>query len=159
MDFIRQIAECAPTVHVDTMRRIVQVESGFNPYAIGVVGAQLQRQPRSSAEALATIRWLDANGYNYSVGLAQVNQSNFRAHGLTPATALLACPNLRAGGAILTACFRRASKPSVTPQTALRAAFSCYESGNFRAGFTDGYVLKVLTSGVLPAPRARPGSP
>lgn len=159
MDFIRQIAECAPTVHVDTMRRIVQVESGFNPYAIGVVGARLQRQPRSSAEALATIQWLDANGYNYSVGLVQVNRSNFRAHGLTPATALMACPNLRAGGAILTACFRRASKPSVAPQTALRAAFSCYESGNFRTGFTDGYVLKVLTSGVLPASRTRPLSP
>lgn len=156
MDFIRQIAECAPTVHVDTMQRIVQIESGFNPYAIGVVGARLQRQPRSSAEALATIRWLDANGYNYSVGLAQVNRSNFRAHGLTPATALMACPNLRAGGAILTACFKRASNPSVAPQTALRAAFSCYESGNFRTGFTDGYVLKILTSRLPPAPQTRP---
>ena len=159
MDFITKVAQCAPTVHVDTMRRIVQVESGFNPYAIGIVGAHLQRQPRSYAEALATIRWLDTNGYNYSVGLAQVNRYNFHAHGLTPTTALMACPNLRAGGAILTACFARASKPAVTQQAALRAALSCYESGNFLTGFRDGYVFKILGSGRQTAPGTITSSP
>lgn len=146
MDLLTQIQQCAPTVHADTMRRIVQVESGFNPYAIGVVGAHLERQPRSHAEALATIRWLDGSGYNYSVGLAQINKRNLPAHGLTSVTALQACPNLRAGAAILTACFARASKTHVPAQTALRAAFSCYESGNFATGFKDGYVLKILGS-------------
>ncbi len=146
MDFVAQIQQCAPTVHFDTMRRIIQVESGFNPYAVGVVGAHLQRQPRTRAEALATIRWLDASGYNYSVGLGQVNKRNFRAHGLSVETALAVCPNLRAAGEILTACYARATRAFVTPQDALRAAFSCYESGNFRTGFRDGYVLKILDS-------------
>lgn len=159
MDLTSQIAQCAPTVHVATMRRVVQVESGFNQYAIGVVGGRLQRQPRSHAEALATIRWLESNGYNYSVGLAQVNRHNFGKYGLTPETALMSCPNLGAGGAILTVCYERARQRMVTPQTALRAAFSCYESGNFTSGFRDGYVLKILGSGVLsirsPSPLTR----
>ena len=133
------------------MRRIVQVESSFNPYAIGVVGARLQRQPRSFAEAMATIGWLDANGYNYSVGLGQVNKHNFSAYGLNASSALAACPNLRAAGAILTACFARARESYHIPQAALRAAFSCYESGNFRTGFLDGYVLKILGASEPPA--------
>lgn len=154
IDFDTMLQSCAPAVHASTMRRLVEVESSFNPYAIGVVGARLQRQPRSYQEALATISWLHAKGYNYSVGLAQINRYNFSTHGLTPASALLACPNLAAGAAILTDCFRRAHAQH-QPQTALRAAFSCYESGNFTTGFHDGYVRKILSprySAVVPAP-------
>lgn len=142
-DFDALLQRCAPAVHATTMRRLVEVESAFNPYAIGVVGARLQRQPRTYQEALATITWLDANGFNYSVGLAQINRHNFRAHGLTPGLALQACPNLAAGAAILGSCFRRANVQNA-PQAALRAAFSCYESGNFTTGFRDGYVQKIV---------------
>lgn len=136
--------QCSPGVHHDTMRRIVQVESAFNPFAIGVVGAHLSRQPGSAAEAMATIRWLDSKGYNYSVGLAQVNKLNFDAHGLTAETALQPCPSLRAGSAILAQCFARARKATPSQQSALRSAFSCYESGNFITGFKDGYVIKIV---------------
>ena len=69
------------------MRRIVQVESAFNPWAIGVVGGRLERQPSNRDEAIATAEWLERNGYNYSVGLAQVNKTNFARYGLTPQTA------------------------------------------------------------------------
>ena len=152
IDLDAMLVRCAPTVHVTTMRRLVEIESSFNPYAIGVVGARLQRQPRSYQEALATITWLDANDFNYSVGLAQINRHNFRPHGLTPALALQACPNLAAGAAILGSCFRRASLHNA-PQAALRAAFSCYESGNFTTGFRDGYVQKII------APITQPWQP
>jgi type IV secretion system protein VirB1 len=77
MDFLMLAQQCAPDVHPDTMRRIVHVESSFNPYAIGVVGGRLAHQPRQRDEAMATAQWLQKNGYNFSVGLAQVNQSNF----------------------------------------------------------------------------------
>jgi type IV secretion system protein VirB1 len=144
LDIEEALQMCAPTVHVATVRRLVSVESGFNQFAIGVVGAKLQRQPSNYNEALATIRWLEANGYDYSVGLAQVNKRNFKAYGLTAESALMTCPNLAAGAAILTECFRRASNQAMAPQTALRAAFSCYESGNFSTGYRDGYVHKIV---------------
>ncbi|MFH0134853.1 transglycosylase SLT domain-containing protein [Variovorax sp. VaC1] len=146
LDFLVLAEQCAPTVHMDTMRRIVQVESAFNPFAIGVVNGRLDRQPRTLEEAISTAKWLEQNGFNYSVGLAQVNKANFRRYGLTLETAFEPCPNLKAGGGILTECFLRARKSPRDEQTALRAAFSCYYSGNFITGYREGYVVKVVGS-------------
>lgn len=154
MDLVALAQQCAPQVDADTMHRIVQVESGRNPYAIGVVAGRLSRQPRSHDEAVATARWLQANGYNFSVGLAQVNQSNFRRYELTLESAFSPCTNLRAGAAILKECFERA-RAGRSDQAALQAAFSCYYSGNFRTGFDHGYVTRVLAAGAGPvAPAA-----
>ena len=36
------------------MQHVAQVESSHNPYAIGVVGGRLVRQPRNLAEAVST---------------------------------------------------------------------------------------------------------
>lgn len=155
MDFAELTATCAVEVHPVTMQRLVRVESAFNPYAIGVVGARLERQPRSLGEALSTVAALESQGFNYSVGLAQVNQSNFQRLNLTPATAFEPCRNLAAGAAILRECFERASATRREDQEALQAALSCYYSGNFTTGFAHGYVAKVVgapTSVVQPPP-------
>lgn len=146
LDFLALAQQCAPSVHTDTMQRIVQVESSYNPYAIGVVGGHLERQPRTKGEALATAQWLEANGYNYSVGLAQVNKHNFPKYGLSLEQALEPCPNLRAGSEILTECFVRARKARSDEQGALKDAFSCYYSGNFITGYKQGYVLKIVSA-------------
>lgn len=124
---------------------LISVESSFNPYAIGVVNGSLARQPRNQAEAVATVEALEAGGWNYSVGLAQINKLNFARYGLTRETAFEPCNNLRAMQGILGKCFARASKRAET-QDALRKAFSCYYSGNFQTGFDHGYVGKVLSA-------------
>ena len=46
----------------EVMQHVVQVESSFNPYAIGVVGGRLARQPRNLPEAVATARMLEQRG-------------------------------------------------------------------------------------------------
>ena len=58
----------------DVMHHVVRVESSGNPYAIGVVGGRLQRQPKNLAEAVATAKMLEQKGFNFSLGLAQVNR-------------------------------------------------------------------------------------
>lgn len=131
------------------MRRLVQVESSFNPYAIGVVGGRLQRQPRNEQEATATARWLEEKGFNYSVGLAQINRVNFDTVGLTPETAFDVCANLRAAASILTECYTHALRSWPDEQDALRRAFSCYYSGDFSTGFKHGYVLRVVNSAAV----------
>ena len=143
--FLALVIACAPQVDAATARALVAVESGFNPHAIGVVGGALERQPRTSAEALATASHLQANGWNFSVGLAQINLRNFERLGLTVATALDPCANLRAMQVVLGECFDR-SRLTATPQSALRQAISCYYSGNFVTGFEHGYVRRVLSS-------------
>ena len=44
--FLALVLACAPQVNADTARALVSVESAFNPWAIGVVGGALVRQPR-----------------------------------------------------------------------------------------------------------------
>lgn len=124
----------------EVMQHVVQVESGANPYAIGVVGGQLARQPRNMDEALATARMLESKGYNFSVGIAQVNRTNLGRYGLDSyRKAFNTCDNLAAGAQILANCYSSAHGD-------WGKAFSCYYSGNFTTGFRDGYVQKVYAS-------------
>lgn len=142
------VAICAPLVAPTTAYALMHVESSINPYAIGVVGASLQRQPRTYAEALATARRLQSLGYDYSVGLAQINQRNFARLGLSTGTAFDPCRNLQAMQRVLVECMSR-SQQSGAPQRALRDALSCYYSGDFRTGYRDGYVRRVAAASRL----------
>lgn len=145
MDLAALVLACAPLVAPDTAHALIQVESGGNPFAIGVVGGELVRQPQNRAEAVATARALEEGGRNYSVGLAQINKKNFASYGLTIESAFEVCPNLTAMQGILSECFERANKTK-PEQEALRNAFSCYYSGNFVAGHKLGYVGRVLAA-------------
>lgn len=127
-------------VPMEVMEHVVRVESSLNPYAIGITGARLSRQPRSLDEAVATAAKLEREGYNFSLGLAQVNRHNLAAQGLsTYEDAFAVCPNVAAGARILADCLVRAGGD-------LDRALSCYYSGDFTRGFRDGYVQKVRRS-------------
>jgi type IV secretion system protein VirB1 len=127
-------------VPAEVMQHVVNVESSRNPYAIGVVGGKLVRQPQNLPEAVATVRMLEKNGYNYSLGVAQVNRANLGKYGLdTYEKAFEYCPNLSAGSQILAQCYASASKD-------WGKAFSCYYSGNFTTGYQDGYVQRIYNS-------------
>ena len=126
-------------VPIDIMQHVVQVESSGNPYAIGVVGARLQRQPKNLTEAVATAKMLEQRGYNFSLGISQINRHNLSKYGLTSYEhAFQVCPNLHAGSRILKECFDRSKDWG--------KSFSCYYSGNFITGFRHGYVQKIFDS-------------
>lgn len=127
--------ECAPGVHVATLQAIARAESGFNPYAIGVVGGSV-KQPQSFSEAVETANKLHEQGKNFSMGLAQVNRHNLDKYGLDYEKVFDPCLNLKAGAEILAECFSRATGK---PQQALQKALSCYYSGNFSTGFTQDF--------------------
>lgn len=132
---------CGPlAVPDDVMAHVVQVESARNPFAIGVVGGRLERQPRTLAEAAATVGMLEREGRNYSVGLAQVNRTHFARLGWSePERGFDVCGNLRAGAEILADCLQR-------NEGRWGDAFSCYYSGNPSTGYAHGYVQKVMAS-------------
>lgn len=139
--FGMELMDC-PSLAVprEVMHHVVRVESSFNPYAIGVVGGRLARQPRNLPEAVATARMLERRGYNFSLGLAQVNRYNLAKQGLRSyEQAFQACPNLQAGSRILAECHGRSGG-------SWGRAFSCYYSGNFVTGYRHGYVQKVFAS-------------
>lgn len=127
-------------VSMDVMKHVINVESSRNPYAIGVVGGALVRQPKQLDEALSTVRMLEEKGYNFSIGLAQVNRYNLAKYGLDSyEKAFQQCPNLVAGSRILAECHKRSGGD-------WGKSFSCYYSGNFTTGFRHGYVQKIFNS-------------
>jgi type IV secretion system protein VirB1 len=156
LEFIALAQQCAPTVAPQTMAAIVNVESSYNPYAIGVVKGRLQRQPKSIQEAVATAKALAAAGWNFSIGIAQVNRYNLPKYNLTYEQGFEPCSNLWAGSKILEGCFIRADNNQRTQQEALKAAISCYYSNNFTRGFKPdvrgkpSYVEKVVASAEEP---------
>lgn len=145
MDFNTLAAECAPWVAPSTLAAIVRTESGFKPLAIGVNGgARLARQPSGIEEAVATAKWLIANGYNIDLGLGQINSANLSKTGLSVEAAFDPCRNLAAAAAILQWNYKSASRQAPSEQSALQAALSAYNTGSFSRGFSNGYVQKVI---------------
>lgn len=169
---LQLVSQCSPNVAPATMAALVHVESSNNPYAIGVVGGALKRQPTSKAEAIAAAQDLERQGKNFSMGLAQINRHNLPRYGLKYEDAFDACTNLRVGGEILGECYARALPKHGEKQAALRAALSCYYSGNFVRGFRPdkpgdpSYVEKVVAAAgqggqpvMVPAIQAGPVAP
>jgi type IV secretion system protein VirB1 len=144
VDLPSLLMACAPLVHPATASALIDVESSRNPHAIGVVAGSLIRQPSTQSEAIATAKHLRASGWNYSAGLAQINQRNFTRLGLDDRSVFEPCKNLAAMQAILLECFDRAKHRAHGVQHGLQGALSCYYSGNFVTGFEHGYVHKVV---------------
>lgn len=144
VDFQHLAQQCAPAVHYKTMAHLVQQESSFNPFAIGVVGGRLKRQPTNLSEAVATAKALIARKINFSAGLTQVNWKNFDAYQLDVVSVFDACRNLEVGSNIFVECYNRAdTNKREGPQQSIRYGFSCFYSGNFKTGFKEGYVQSI----------------
>ena len=147
------LLSCAPLVDPATARAVIAVESTANPHAIGVVGGRLERQPRNRPEALSTAKALRDAGWNFSVGLAQINVRNLARLRLDLETAFEPCANVTAMQTILIECLERSAgtaAPGIASQRSLRRALSCYYSGNFVTGFEHGYVRKVALQSARP---------
>ena len=133
---------CAPNVSLDTLKALIKTESSFNPYAIAVVKGSV-KQPSTLSEALLTVNKLNKAGKNYSVGLGQINVSNFKRLGKTAEELFDPCENLKATQIILQECYVRSSKQHQSEGKNLADALSCYYSGNFSRGYKDNYVQTV----------------
>jgi type IV secretion system protein VirB1 len=139
------ITRCAQNVAPSTMMAIVKTESNGNPLAINLnYGYRLSYQPRSYKQATAWVNYLEKNGYNFDVGITQVNIKNIHKFGYKAVDALEPCLNLKIGAKILHRNYFSAVKVSLNSQEALFKAISAYNTGNYRAGFSNGYVQKVV---------------
>lgn len=150
---------CQTQVDASILKRLIDNESSRNPYAIAVVGASSVNQPNNLDDAIQIATQLEKDGFNYSLGLMQINKKNFPAYGLTIDTAFDACTNIEVGADIFAQCYHRATKqsPEKTHQEHLDDAASCYYSGNFSRGYQGegrqnlSYVEKFNRAEKLPA--------
>jgi type IV secretion system protein VirB1 len=147
------VAQCAPTVAPETLLPLVQVESRFNPLAIGVNSApRINVIPSSVDDAVAKATALIDVGRNIDLGLAQINSRNLGWLGLSLEQAFDPCTNLAAAARILQDGYARGDPPHVGEQAALRTALSLYNTGHPLHGFTNGYVDKVTTAAIRLVP-------
>ncbi len=135
--------KCAPEIALETLQAVVKVESGFHPYAIAVVGGS-SYYPNDEDSALLIIDEAKNKKQSYSVGLGQINDQNFGLLNVSAKDMLDPCLNLQASAKILKTCFVDAKSTFVDDALSLKAALSCYYSGNFQTGLDHGYVDKVV---------------
>lgn len=166
-DYQALLARCVPHASPVTMTALLRQESSFNRYAVNDnSAASSYAQPTTKAEAVALVSRLLAAGHNVDVGLGQINSANFYRLSFDWPQLFEPCKNLKAAAMILRECYARALHPFDTKQGALRAALSCYNTGNFKDGFSNGYVMQVAqnvgsSSGatMLPIPALEPSGP
>ncbi len=150
MDFMSLSKLCAPWVAPQTMAAIIETESQFRPWAIGVNGnIKLAHQPKNKGEAVITATALIANGYNIDLGLGQINSVNLEKTGLSVEDAFEPCKNLAASATILHSNYLAARLKVQGEQPTLYAALSAYNTGSFTKGLKNGYVQKVLNNAVV----------
>lgn len=141
------VQQCAPDVPPITVNAIARTESSFNPWAIGVNSAnRLKSQPTSYRQAAEISASLMGGGASFDLGLTQINSNNLGMLGLTAQQVLDPCTNLQAMQTIFLDCWNRAKKLESNSNKAVSMAFSCYNTGNFKDGFNNGYVIKVLNN-------------
>ncbi len=152
---------CAPNINPVTLQALIRHESGIQPYAIGVnrKGHGLAQQPRTLDEAQRAARNLIDQGIDFDAGLGQINVRNWAWLGLDSTTVFDPCKNLAAAQTVLADCYARALRSHHREQQALRAALSCYNTGNFSRGFANGYVGKVLAQAGIQVPALKPVIP
>ena len=142
------IAQCASQTPSHVAHAIIKTESSYNPFAIGVnkngksVGGY--KKPKSYNEAVVLAKQLISSGNNIDLGLAQINSANLPKLKLTVESVLNPCTNLSAMQYILSGCFQSAGNNGYGDK--IQRAFSCYNTGNHKKGFYNGYVNKVTSN-------------
>lgn len=139
------LQQCAPKVAPVTMMAIIKTESHGNPLALNLnKGKRLLYQAKNPLQAKAWAEYLEHHGYNFDIGLAQVNIKNAHKYGYSASQLLDPCNNLRVASDILLKNYNQAISGSFSQQEALYKAISAYNTGNYHSGFNNGYVTKVV---------------
>lgn len=89
---------------------IAKVESDFNPYAINVNahGRSIKvYYPENKDQAKVVLNYLLSHGYNFDLGIAQINIVNIRSMGLDPYKLLDPCQNLDVSAILLKSLINR----------------------------------------------------
>jgi type IV secretion system protein VirB1 len=127
-----------------TVQKIIDVESKGEYLAINVNAQTVRINPsRTKFEAEKKASQLINRNFNVDLGLMQINSRNLPKYKITVRDSFDPCKNINVGSRILKESFERAAnKNTSSNQTNLMEALSAYNSGNFRAGFKNGYVKK-----------------
>ena len=152
---------CAPDIGASTLRGIIQVESGGNPWTINSNTAKKSFRYQSQEELARAAESMVRAGHNIDIGLAQINSRNLPHLGLSPRQVAEPCTNLRASATLLKSKYAAAWALHHAKGEAqvLRHALSRYNTGNDYSGLKNGYVDKVIAAAMRLTGRAGQPTP
>lgn len=154
MDIAALIQQCAPAVDSSTALALIWTESRNRPLAIGVnAKGSASQYPKSAAHAAQIAREYIARGLSIDLGLAQINSKNLPMLKMSVEQAFDPCSNLKAMEYILGDCYRRTATVS---GNRVYNAMSCYNTGNFINGHSNGYVQRFLNAYKLQRTNSQP---
>jgi type IV secretion system protein VirB1 len=174
---IEMMAACAPNVAPATLERIITVESAGQPLALNanakwvtvrdkdgkpvmVIDADGTARPErkkvvfkspieiKTVQDAVTVAYMAIEaGHSVDLSYMQVNSKNLNALGYTVEDMFDPCKNLAAGARVLTAFYSAALPKYPTQQSALIAALSAYNTGDFEKGLANGYLARYGING------------
>ena len=127
---------CAPAVDPVTMAAVVMQESGGRPWVLNNNTAKKSVAFTSKAAAVAVAVAAVGRGESVDLGLAQINNKNLPALGLSVDQVFDPCTNIAAGAAILAAGYKKAGS--------LSGALSTYNTGRSDSKVGAVYAQKVF---------------
>src|ERR1700733_2130072 len=159
-DVARLQSTCLPAAPLSTLRGVIEAESGGNPNAMQIDfpkallkrwklpegTLRLKRQPTDQREALDWLAYFQSYDIFVDLGLMQVSTAEAKRRGISPASLLEPCANLRVGWQILEEDYRIEKKTYGPGQEALKHAISRYNTGDTLRGMTNGYLGRVLAA-------------
>lgn len=143
-----------------TLAAVAAHESGLNPFALNDNSVPPPRPPvraprppvyqdaNSAADAAEILLIL---GHSIDLGIMQINSKNLPNLGMSVRDAFDPCKSISGGYKVLFDAYR-GGDTALAQQQSLWRALSVYNTGNGDAGFSNGYVTKVIAKArTLPA--------
>ena len=144
------IMQCAPSVPGELMRSLVNRESNFKQFAIGMDAKQgYVKQPQNLQEAVQTIGELKKAGRSFSIGLGQIHISNIERYNLSWEQAFDPCVNLHTSELILWQFYNQALNKGYSGSGALFAMLRGYNSGDVEGAVSNEYASAILRNANL----------
>ncbi|HHS6700347.1 TPA: transglycosylase SLT domain-containing protein [Campylobacter jejuni] len=141
---IALIEQCKnPNVETQIIQKIIQIESKNENFAINInkIGSFI---PKTKNEAKILAQSFINKGYSVDIGLMQFNSNNLK----TPTfknysidDLLEPCKNIKAGSDIFYLAYEMTNE-NLTKEERINQALSIYNTGDFKKGFSNGYVAK-----------------
>jgi type IV secretion system protein VirB1 len=135
------IRVCAPDVGYNTMKALVVLESGNNPWVIRDNTTKQAFILSSKEETVSKATKLIDQAHNIDIGLAQINSSNLNKLNLSVQQIADPCTNLMASSTILRNFYSQAVKRFFDKQQAVLHTLSAYNTGSFYRGLA--YAKKI----------------
>ncbi|WP_394213460.1 transglycosylase SLT domain-containing protein [Enterovibrio calviensis] len=129
------LSQCQSSVDASVLSRLIEIESGSNPYAIEIEGMSSASQPSNKNEAISISKDLTDKNIPFRAGLFQLRSSEFSSLGITEESVFEPCNSISVAASKFSSCQIMVEKEEGNISDRVHKSVSCFRYGNFNEGF------------------------